>query len=139
MHLGGDGFIGYRVCLESLTFAAPLLLRAGLLGAERAGEKVTWLLITLTVPFFAAGAFVQGETNAAGVDPWYHWAPLQLTAQYGAVPVLTGAVIGLAAVFVVWAILHVQRGRSLAGASDGADVLPDSVAGTVLGPGLAPA
>jgi hypothetical protein len=120
MHLGGDGFIGYRVCLESLTFAAPLLLRAGVVGMERVGQSFTWLLVGVSVSFFAAGAFVQGETNGVNLDPWTNWAPVQLAAQYGVIPVLLGAAIGLSAVVVTWGTLHIRRSRPLSSERDSA-------------------
>ncbi len=124
MHLGGDGFVGYRVCLESLTLAAPLLLRAGVAGVERVGTGVFWALTAISVSFFATGAFVQGETNALNVNPWIHWGPIQLAVQYGVKPVVLGAVIGLSAVGVVWALVQRRQSQSTPVADLGAGLAP---------------
>lgn len=114
---GGDGFVGYRTCLESLVFAAPVLVDACAIGAKRAGTYVAWMLVAASVAFYSAGAFVQGETTAVNANPWTNWAPLQLTAIYGYRSVILGAVIGLGAVLVVFAVVERQGAEASVGKS----------------------
>ena len=49
---GGDGFIGYRTCLESMPWAAPLLVRAGAEGVRRTGAVWGWILTAVSVAFW---------------------------------------------------------------------------------------
>jgi hypothetical protein len=100
---GGDGFIGYRTCLESLIWCLPLLLQAGVCGSKKVGSALTWLLTVVSVAFFAGGAFDLGETSGIA-NPWTTWTPLRLSADYGFGRLLIGVAIGVAAVFAVWGI-----------------------------------
>ena len=104
----GDDFIGNRYCLEGLLLAAPLLVEATVVSARRFGTAAAWVLSTLSIAFFSAGAFVQGETWGVNVDPWDHWAPLQVAYLYGAFPTVLGGAIGIAAVAVTWALLRAK-------------------------------
>lgn len=104
---GGDGFVGYRTCLETLMWCAPLLVRAGALGVKRVGAGWTWALAALSVSFYAAAAFVQGETNAI-VNPWTHWAPILVAQQYGVARVVLGAVLGMGGVFAAWGLMRAR-------------------------------
>ena len=109
----GDDFIGNRYCLESLLLAAPLLVEATVVSVRRFGTAAAWTLSALSIAFFSAGAFVQGETLGVNIDPWDHWAPLQVAYLYGAFPTVLGGAIGIAAVAVTWALLR-AKGTALA-------------------------
>lgn len=102
---GGNGFIGYRVCLESIVWCAPVLVRAGAIGVGRVGSALTWLLVGASAAFFASGAFVQGEWSG-NTDPWTTWTPILIARQYGLFNVLFGALIGLGGAFVAWGLLR---------------------------------
>ncbi len=123
---GGDGFIGYRTCLESLLWAAPLLVRAGAEGVRRTGSVWAWILTAVSVAFFATGAFVQGETNGE-VNPWTNWSPILIARQYGLDRVLLGAAIGLAGVFAAWGILRTRTGTQGGPAATNSDATDSSV------------
>jgi hypothetical protein len=110
----GDDFVGNRYCLEALMLAAPLLVDAGSLGARRIGRFASWGLAALSIAFFSAGAFVQGESWGVGVDPWTHWAPRDLSALYGVFPTVLGGAIGLLAVATAFALFE-RRGTTLFG------------------------
>lgn len=98
---GGDGFYGYRVCLESVVYAAPLLVESAAYGFRKVGSLGSWVLITISVAFFSAGAFSLGEVLGVA-NPWTTWTPLQLETTYGPFRVIVGGLVGVGAVFVAW-------------------------------------
>ena len=101
---GGDGFVGYRTCLETLMWCAPLLVCTAAEGVKRVPAAVTWSLIGFSVAFFACAMFIPGEILGVH-NPWTSWAPTELLSQYGLGRVLLGVFIGAASVFVVWGVL----------------------------------
>jgi alpha-1,2-mannosyltransferase len=102
---GGDGFYGYRTCLETLVYCSPFLVQAGLIGIRRVPAAFTWLLAALSVTYFASAMFISAEFLGVW-NPWTTWTPLQLIQQYGSGEVWLGRLVGLAGVFVAWAVLR---------------------------------
>jgi hypothetical protein len=107
---GGNGFAGYRTCLETLVWCAPLLVSAGAVGFKRVPSAVVWTLLLFSVVFCTSAVFVPGDTRGV-FNPWTSWAPVQLATQYGLGRVLEGALLGLAALLIVWFVMRSPADR----------------------------
>jgi hypothetical protein len=94
--------------LEALVYCSPLLVQAGVLGVRRVPAAFIWLLAALSVTYFASAMFISGEFLGVW-NPWTTWAPLQLIQQYGGSAVWLGRLVGVAGVFVAWAVLREIR------------------------------
>lgn len=115
---GGDGFFGYRTCLEAVVLATPLLVEGGALAAKRVPSVVCWMLAGLSVTYFTSAMFVPHEVLGSW-SPWSTWMPIVVAQQYGSEPVVLGAVIGVLAVAVCWAVPRASARRSVAAKGPG--------------------
>jgi hypothetical protein len=83
---GGNGFYSYRITLEGLTLAAPLLALAWRewTATTRARRTAFAALAAASVAFHAFGAVVNWVPGGATRSPWRSYLPIDLARHIGA-------------------------------------------------------
>jgi hypothetical protein len=110
---GGEGFFGYRLPLETLTLAAPLLLLCFTYWTARTLGRLRLLtvLLGLSVATQALGAILWRQRSGAW-DPWTTYRPVDVIAERPWASMCVIVVVALATA-LVWARLprlhHVLR------------------------------